>query len=60
MLFFLAQSFFEREGVLSQQVVALDGKSPVIEVPVVGSYGPNVFVSAFAVRGRVDTILRVR
>jgi hypothetical protein len=26
----------------------------VIEVPIVGSYGPNVFVSAFAVRGRVD------
>lgn len=44
----------EREGVLSQRVVALDGKSPVIEVPVIGSYGPNVFVSAFAVRGRVD------
>ena len=34
----------EREGVLSQQVVEVDAKSPVIEVPVVGSYGPNVFV----------------
>ncbi len=44
----------EREGVLAQRVVALDGKSPVIEVPVAGSYGPNVFVSALAVRGRVD------
>ncbi len=36
------------------EVVELDGKSPVIEVPVAGSYGPNVFVSALAVRGRVD------
>ena len=44
----------EREGVLSQKVVTLDGKSPVIEVPVAGHYGPNVFVSALAVRGRVD------
>ena len=44
----------EREGVLAQRVVHLDGKSPVIEVPIVGSYGPNVFVSALAVRGRVD------
>ncbi|MEO8442290.1 MAG: alpha-2-macroglobulin family protein, partial [Betaproteobacteria bacterium] len=44
----------EREGVLAQQVVTLDAKSPVIEVPVLGSYGPNVYVSALAVRGRVD------
>jgi uncharacterized protein YfaS (alpha-2-macroglobulin family) len=44
----------EREGVLAQQVVRLNGKSPVIDVPVLGSYGPNVFVSALAVRGRVD------
>ncbi len=44
----------EREGVLSQRVVALDGKSPVIEVPIIGTYGPNVFVSALAVRGRID------
>ncbi|HYH41801.1 MAG TPA: alpha-2-macroglobulin family protein [Burkholderiales bacterium] len=44
----------EREGVLSHQVVNLDGKSPVIEVPIVGTYGPNVFVSALALRGRVD------
>ena len=30
--------------------VSLDGKSPVIEVPILGSYGPNVFVSALALR----------
>ncbi|HEV7802333.1 MAG TPA: alpha-2-macroglobulin family protein, partial [Burkholderiales bacterium] len=44
----------EREGVLWQKVVELDGKSPVIDVPILGSYGPNVFVSALALRGRVD------
>lgn len=44
----------EREGVLWQKVVELDGKSPVVEVPMLGNYGPNVFVSALALRGRVD------
>lgn len=44
----------EREGVLWQKVVDLDGKSPVVEVPLLGSYGPNVFISALALRGRVD------
>ena len=31
----------------------LSGKSPVVEIPVKGSYGPNTFVSVLAVRGRV-------
>ena len=44
----------EREGVLWQKVVDLDGKSPVVEVPVLGNYGPNVFISALALRGRID------
>ena len=44
----------EREGILWQKVVNLKGKSPIIEVPVIGSYGPNVFISALALRGRVD------
>ena len=44
----------EREGVLSHQVVELDGKSPVIEVPIAGHYGPNAYVSALALRGRID------
>jgi alpha-2-macroglobulin len=43
----------EREGVLSHRIVDLNARSPVIEVPVIGSYGPNVYVSALAVRGRV-------
>ena len=44
----------EREGVLEEKVIRLSGSSPVIEVPVAGHFGPNVFVSGLAVRGRVD------
>jgi len=44
----------EREGVLAHRIVHLDAANPVIDVPVVASYGPNVYVSALAVRGRVS------
>ncbi len=43
----------EREGVLESFVRPLDRSDPVIEVPIKGSYAPNVFVSAFIVRGRI-------
>lgn len=43
----------EREGVLSSFVTSLSGKDPVIEVPLAGSYAPDVYVSVLAVRGRV-------
>jgi len=43
----------EREGVIDRYIREVDGKNPVIEVPVKESYAPNVFVSAFLVRGRV-------
>ncbi|HWK35555.1 MG2 domain-containing protein, partial [Sphingomonas sp.] len=43
----------EREGVLSSFVTQLSGTDPVIEVPMPGSYAPDVFVSVMAVRGRV-------
>ena len=43
----------EREGVMEAWVKRISGKKPVIEVPVKGSYAPNVFVSAFVVRGRL-------
>jgi uncharacterized protein YfaS (alpha-2-macroglobulin family) len=42
----------EREGVGEAFVKELSGKEPVIEIPVKGSYAPNVFVSVLAVRGR--------
>ena len=43
----------EREGVMSSWVQTLGRARPVIEVPVKGVYAPNVFVSVFAVRGRL-------
>lgn len=44
----------EREGVLDHRVVTLSGKQPVVEVPVRGSYAPNVYVSALVLRGRAQ------
>lgn len=44
----------EREGVLDLRVVDVDAKSPYFEVPMRAGYGPNVYVSALAVRGRVE------
>ncbi len=46
----------EREGVMEAWVKRISGKKPVIEVPVKGSYAPNVFVSALVVRGRLPWI----
>jgi uncharacterized protein YfaS (alpha-2-macroglobulin family) len=43
----------EREGVLDSFVTRLSGRNPVIELPIKANYAPNVFVSAFVVRGRV-------
>ncbi len=43
----------EREGVGETFVRELSGKEPVVEVPILGNYAPNVFVSALVVRGRV-------
>jgi alpha-2-macroglobulin len=44
----------EREGVGETFVKELSGKEPVIELPVKGSWSPNVFISVLAVRGRVN------
>lgn len=46
----------EREGIMEAWVKRISGKKPVIEIPVKGSYAPNVFVSAFVVRGRLPWI----
>ncbi len=43
----------EREGVISEFVTHLSGRNPVIDVPILGHYSPNVYVSVLAVRGRV-------
>ena len=44
----------EREGVLTSFVAELSGTNPVVEVPMPGSYSPDVFVSVLVVRGRVE------
>lgn len=43
----------EREGVLDAWVTEVKRDNPVIQVPIKPEYGPNVFVTALAVRGRV-------
>ena len=43
----------EREGVMSSFVTTLKGNNPVVEIPVLDHYAPDVFVSVLAVRGRV-------
>ncbi|MGB3275845.1 MAG: MG2 domain-containing protein [Castellaniella sp.] len=46
----------EREGVLETHVVDLDGDEPVVRLPVQAGWGPNVYVSVLAVRGRVRQV----
>jgi uncharacterized protein YfaS (alpha-2-macroglobulin family) len=43
----------ERGGVLDQQVVALEGPMPIVNVKVKPEYFPNAFVSVRLVRGRI-------
>ena len=46
----------EREGVIDTMVVQLNGRDPSITVPIKASYGPNIFVSVLAVRGRMREV----
>ncbi|HYB21984.1 MAG TPA: MG2 domain-containing protein, partial [Thermodesulfobacteriota bacterium] len=46
----------EREGVIEAWVQKISAKRPIIEVPIKGSYAPNVFVSVLPVRGRVAEV----
>ena len=46
----------EREGVLDAFVQKVSRADPVLEVPMKGSYAPNVFVSALLVRGRIGGV----
>ncbi|MFT0548063.1 alpha-2-macroglobulin family protein [Allopusillimonas ginsengisoli] len=46
----------EREGVLKTQVVELNGSDPTIRIPVEAQWGPNVYVSVLALRGRVREV----
>ena len=43
----------EREGVMSSFVTTISGKDPVVNVPLDGTYAPDVYISVEAVRGRI-------
>ena len=46
----------EREGVIETQLVALRGDDPTIELKIQKSWGPNVYVSVLALRGRIREV----
>lgn len=46
----------EREGVIETQVVKLNGQDPTVQLQVKDSWGPNVFVSVLALRGRLREV----
>jgi uncharacterized protein YfaS (alpha-2-macroglobulin family) len=46
----------EREGIVSTQVVELGGENPTVELKVQDSWGPNVYVSVLALRGRLREV----
>ena len=46
----------EAGGIIETQVMPLSRFKPVIELPVKGEWGPNVFVSVLLVRGRVEPL----
>ena len=43
----------EREGVIDTRVVSLRGHDPTVELLIDKTWGPNVYVSVLAVRGRI-------
>lgn len=46
----------EREGVVETRVLELNGKDPTVELKVQESWGPNVYVSVLALRGRIHEV----
>ena len=46
----------EREGIIETHVVKLDGKDPTITLKVGEAWGPNVYVSVLALRGRIHEV----
>ncbi|WP_263768760.1 alpha-2-macroglobulin family protein [Propionivibrio soli] len=46
----------EAGGIIETHVRRLSRFKPVIELPIKGEWGPNVFVSVLAVRGRVEPL----
>lgn len=46
----------EREGVLETRVIELSGKDPGFSIPIREAWGPNVYVSVLALRGRLHAV----
>ena len=46
----------EREGVIETQVVQLNGQDPTVSLQVKPEWGPNVYVSVLALRGRLREV----
>jgi uncharacterized protein YfaS (alpha-2-macroglobulin family) len=46
----------EREGVIATRLVTLRGDDPTIDLKIEKNWGPNVFVSVLALRGRIREV----
>ncbi|WP_311223556.1 MULTISPECIES: MG2 domain-containing protein [unclassified Acidovorax] len=46
----------EREGILSTRVVQLNGQDPTVQLKIEEGWGPNVYVSVLALRGRLREV----
>ncbi len=46
----------EREGIVESQVVQLNGQDPTVRLKVQEGWGPNVYVSVLALRGRLRDV----
>ncbi|MEO7392409.1 MAG: MG2 domain-containing protein [Ramlibacter sp.] len=46
----------EREGIVDSQVVQLNGNDPTINLQIKEGWGPNVYVSVLALRGRLREV----
>ncbi|WP_225781493.1 alpha-2-macroglobulin [Xenophilus sp. Marseille-Q4582] len=46
----------EREGIIDTQVVQLNGQDPTVRLTVKPEWGPNVYVSVLALRGRLREV----
>lgn len=46
----------EREGIMETQVVQLNGQDPTVHLKIQEGWGPNVYVSVLALRGRLREV----
>ncbi|MDP1888687.1 alpha-2-macroglobulin, partial [Polaromonas sp.] len=46
----------EREGIIETQMVQLNGQDPTVQLQVKEGWGPNVYVSVLALRGRLREV----